>query len=122
MRLTLKAGKKKLYTELGEMLFTHFGITGPLVLSASAYMAELAPDEVCLTIDLKPGLTAEQLENRILRDVTEAGKKQLGTVLRGLYPERLAETMAQLCALSWTSPACELTREGRMALVERTKA
>ncbi|MBQ8149608.1 MAG: NAD(P)/FAD-dependent oxidoreductase [Clostridia bacterium] len=122
VRLTLKSGKKKLYTELGEMLFTHFGITGPLVLSASAYMAELTPDEVCLTIDLKPGLTAEQLENRILRDVTEAGRKQLGTVLRGLYPERLAETMAQLCALSWTSPACELTREGRMALVERTKA
>ncbi len=121
-RLTLKSGKKKLYTELGEMLFTHFGITGPLVLSASAYMAELAPDEVCLTIDLKPGLTAEQLEARILRDVTEAGRKQLGTVLCGLYPERLAETMAQLCALGWTSPACELTREGRTALVERTKA
>ncbi len=122
VRLTLQAGKKKLYTELGEMLFTHFGITGPLVLSASAYMAELAPDEVRLTLDLKPGLTAEQLDARILRDVTEAGKKQLGTVLCGLYPARLAETMAQLCVLGWTTPACELTREGRMALIERTKA
>ncbi|MBR2924948.1 MAG: NAD(P)/FAD-dependent oxidoreductase [Clostridia bacterium] len=122
VRLSLQAGKKKLYTELGEMLFTHFGITGPLVLSASAYMAELAPDEVRLTLDLKPGLTHEQLEARILRDVAEAGKKQLGTVLCGLYPARLAETMAQLCALGWTTPACELTKEGRMALVERTKA
>jgi predicted Rossmann fold flavoprotein len=122
VRLTLKSGKKKLYTELGEMLFTHFGITGPLVLSASAYMAELAPDEVRLTLDLKPGLTREQLEARILRDVGEAGRKQLGTVLCGLFPARLAETMAQLCALGWTSPACELTREGRNALVERTKA
>ena len=122
VRLTLQAGKKKLYTDLGEMLFTHFGITGPLVLSASAYMAELAPDEVRLTLDLKPGLTVEQLEARILRDVAEAGKKQLGTVLCGLFPSRLAETMAQLCALGWTTPACELTKEGRMALVERTKA
>ena len=122
VRLTLKSGKKKLYTELGEMLFTHFGITGPLVLSASAYMAELAPDEVSLTLDLKPGLTHEQLDARIQRDVAEAGRKQLGTVLCGLYPARLAETMAQLCVLGWTAPACELTREARTALVERTKA
>ncbi|MBE5802167.1 MAG: NAD(P)/FAD-dependent oxidoreductase [Clostridiales bacterium] len=122
VRLSLQNGKKKLYTELGEMLFTHFGITGPLVLSASAYMAELPPEEVSLTIDLKPALTPEQLDARILRDVGQAGKKQLGTVLGGLYPARLAETMAQLCALDDTVPACELTREGRAALVERTKA
>lgn len=70
VRLTLKRGKKVLYSDVGEMLFTHFGISGPLVLSASAHMAELAPEDVQLLLDLKPGLTAEQLDARLLRSWT----------------------------------------------------
>lgn len=122
VRLTLSRGKKKLYTELGEMLFTHFGVSGPLVLSASAYMTELAPEDVALTLDLKPALSAEQLDARILRDIAAAPKKQLASVLCGLFPARLAETMARLCELDGRKPAGELTREERARLVERTRA
>ena len=122
VRLTLTRGKKKLYTELGEMLFTHFGVSGPLVLSASAYMTELAPEDVTLTLDLKPGLKADQLDARILRDVAEAPKKQLANLLCGLYPSRLAETMIALCQLDGTKPAGSLTREERARLVQTTQA
>ena len=121
VRLTLTRGKKKLYTELGEMLFTHFGVSGPLVLSASAYMAELAPEEVTLEVDLKPGLSAQQLDARILRDVAASPKKQLSNMLCGLFPARLAETMAQLCRLDASKPAGFLTREERETLIQRTQ-
>lgn len=122
VRLTLTRGKKKLYTELGEMLFTHFGVSGPLILSASAYMTELAPEDVTLSIDLKPGLKADQLDARILRDIAESPKKQLGNLLCGLFPSRLAETMAQVCGLDPQKPANTLTREERAALVAKTQA
>ena len=121
VRATLTRGKKKLYTELGEMLFTHFGVSGPLVLSASAYMTELAPEDVQLSIDLKPGLKSEQLDARILRDVAEAPKKQLGNLLCGLYPSRLAETMIALCGLDASKPAGMLSREERALLVHKTQ-
>ena len=122
VKLTLTRGKKKLYTELGEMLFTHFGVSGPLVLSASAYVTELAPEEVTLSVDLKPGLSAQQLDARILRDVAAAPKKQLGNLLCGLFPARLAETMAQVCQIDPAKPAGELTREERARLVGTTQA
>ena len=69
MRLTLSRGKKRLYSDLGEMLFTHFGVSGPLVLSASAYLTGLPANEMKLTLDLKPGMTEAQLDARILRDI-----------------------------------------------------
>lgn len=120
--LTLSRGKKKLYTELGEMLFTHFGISGPLALSASAYLTELSPEEVQLTLDLKPGLSREQLDQRVQRDVSAAPRKQLSSLLCGLFPARLAQSMARLCHLDDTRPAGSLTREERLCLVETTKA
>ena len=120
--LTVTHGKKCLYTELGELLFTHFGISGPLTLSASSYMAGLDPRECALTLDLKPGLTERQLDERILRDVGAAGKKRVQTILRGLYPERLADTVAMLCDIDQTKPANELRREERETLVRMTKA
>lgn len=122
VRLTLKSGKRKLYTELGEMLFTHFGISGPLVLSASAYATELAPGDIALTLDLKPGLTAEQLDARILRDVADAPKKRLENMLCGLFPARLATIMARLCGLDASKPVGALTREERARLCEATQA
>lgn len=122
VRLTLVQGKKRVYTELGEMLFTHFGISGPLVLSASSYLAGL-PLKACeLTLDLKPGLTEQQLNDRILRDVGDAGKKRVQTILRGLYPERLADTIAMMCNIDPSKPANELRREEREMLVRMTKA
>jgi len=122
VRLTLTRGKKILFTDLGEMLFTHFGISGPLVLSASSYMAGEDLRDLELTLDLKPGLTQAQLEDRLLRDIGAAGKKQLQTLLCGLYPIRLAETVPALCGLDGRKPACEISREERLALVRITKA
>ena len=113
VRLTLKRGKKVLYSDVGEMLFTHFGISGPLVLSASAHMAELAPEDVQLLLDLKPGLTAEQLD--------ASGKRQLRTLLTTLYPASLAEEMPALCGIPAHTPACEITREQRARLVQAGK-
>lgn len=122
VRLTLAKGRKILFTELGEMLFTHFGVSGPLVLSASSYMAGEDLKDLELRLDLKPGLTQAQLEDRLLRDIGAAGKKQLQTLLCGLYPARLAETIPALCGLDGRKPACELSREERLALARLTKA
>ena len=121
VRLTLKRGKKVLYSDVGEMLFTHFGISGPLVLSASAHMAELAPEDVQLLLDLKPGLTAEQLDARLLRELDASGKRQLRTLLTTLYPASLAEEMPALCGIPAHTPACEITREQRARLVKAGK-
>ena len=122
VRLTLTHGKKKLFADLGEMLFTHFGISGPLVLSASSYLAGLPVAECAVALDLKPGLTEAQLDARILRDIATDGKKSLQNLLRGLYPERLAATMAELAGIDPRKPALELRREEREALVRLTKA
>lgn len=118
--LSLHQGKKKLFSDLGELLFTHFGISGPLALTASAYITEL--DEFDLRLDLKPGLTPDQLENRVLRDVSAAPRRQLSTLLAGLFPARLAETMAVLCGLDPQKTAGMLTREERARLLQNTKA
>ena len=122
VRLTLLRGKKRLYSDLGEMLFTHFGVSGPLVLSASAYLTGLPAQEMKLVLDLKPGLTDAQLDARILRDIAAAPKKQLGHVLCGLFPARLAETVARLCRLDPLKPAGALEREERHRLTEMTRA
>ena len=120
--LTVRKGKKVLFSELGEMLFTHFGFSGPLILSASAYITELDPAEVSLTLNLKPGLTEKQLEDRILRDVAAAPKKQLSTLMAGLLPARLGETVAALCDIDTTQPCGSLQKEQRKRLMSALQA
>lgn len=122
VRLTLTHGAKTLFSDIGEMLFTHFGFSGPLILTASSYMAALSPTEVGLTLDLKPGLSEQQLDDRLVREISGAGKKQLQTVLYSLFPASLAETMPALCGLDGRKQANELLKEERAALVRMTKA
>ena len=119
--LTLSSGKKTLYTELGEMLFTHFGISGPLTLEASCHLPDPAAG-ARLTIDLKPGLTPEQLDARVRRDFTEAGKKQLKSVLPGLLPASLAEIFPGLCGISPVLPCNQVTAAQRESLLAALKA
>ena len=119
--LTLASGKKALYTELGEMLFTHFGISGPLALEASCHLPDPAKG-ARLTLDLKPGLTREQLDARLRRDFTEAGKKQLKSVLPGLLPASFAEIFPGLCGISPALPCSQITAAQRETLLSMLKA
>ena len=119
--LTLSAGKKILYTGLGEMLFTHFGISGPLALEASCHLPN-PPGSAMLAIDLKPGLTREQLDARVRRDFSGAGKKQLKSILPGLLPASLAEIFPDLCGISAAIPCSQVTAVQREKLLDLLKA
>ena len=98
MNVTIESGKKKLYEEFGEMLFTHYGVSGPAVLSGSSVvMKQLKKKkELRLCIDLKPALTEKQLDTRILRDFDEAKNKQFKNALGGLYPSKLIPVIIEL--------------------------
>lgn len=121
VRLTLRSGRKTLYTELGEMLFTHFGISGPLVLEMSCHLpAELAQAQV--TLDLKPGLTPEQLDLRLQRDFAAQPRKQLQNVLPGLLPLRLSALFPDLAGVSGERICGQITRGEREQLGAALKA
>lgn len=122
VRLSARLGKKKLYDELGEMLFTHFGVSGPLVIELSSHMTDLEPAGVEVRIDLKPGLAPEQLDKRIQRDFESMQRKQLGSVLCGLLPQRLALIFPSLVGMSLEMPVHQVTRPQRQTLVEALKA
>ncbi len=115
VRVTLKSGKKTLYTELGEMLFTHFGFSGPLILEASCHLPEEGMS-FSLELDLKPGLTPEQLDARLLRELEAGGKKQLKNMLSALLPGRLAEMFPALCGLSDRMTCSQVTAGARERL------
>ena len=119
--LTLFRGKKILYQELGEMLFTHFGISGPLALEASCHLPP-PPEGAVLALDLKPGLTREQLDARLRRDFLEEGKKQLANVLPGLLPARLAALFPRLADLPPSLPCNQVTAAQRERLLTTLKA
>ncbi len=120
--LTAKLGKKVLYTELGEMLFTHFGISGPLVLSMSCLINDVDLNALSVTIDLKPGLTREQLEKRILRDFEEKNRGQISTVIDGLLPRSMTPIVASLCGIPENTPISQVTRQQREKLIDTLKA
>ena len=119
--LALTDGRKTLYTELGEMLFTHFGVSGPLVLEASCHLPDPARGAK-ISIDLKPGLTREQLDSRLRRDFAEAGRKQLKSVLPGLLPASLAEIFPDLCGVSPALPCSQVTAAQRDKLLTMLKS
>ena len=121
--VTLHAQKngKTIYSELGELLFTHFGISGPLVLSLSGVIAG-RPAGTKLAIDLKPGLTREQLEARLLRDLQAGARQQVKTALHALLPQRLLETVLGLAQIDAALPVGEFTKEQRTRLIETLKA
>lgn len=120
--LRLYRGEKCVFEELGEMLFTHFGVSGPLVLSASALMRKGSPEDYRLEIDLKPGLTPEQLDKRIQRDLTENQNRDMGNILRALLPAKLILPILQLSHIAPDTKANALTKTQRLALRDCIKA
>ena len=120
--LVMRCGTKEIWQGFGEMLFTHFGISGPLVLSASSYYGKCKDrTDVTVTVDLKPALTVEQLDKRILRDFEDNPNKQFKNVIGGLYPAKLTPVMTELSGIAGEKKIHEITRQERSRLVEITK-
>ena len=121
VRITAKVGKKTIYSELGEMLFTHFGVSGPLMIELSSHAPEDF-SQMAVTLDMKPGLTEEQIDLRLQRDFAENIRKQLSSVLTGLMPARMAPVFAKLCGVDADTPINQVTREQRLAIGRELKA
>lgn len=131
MGLTLKnvrlsayqaSGRKEkcIYSEMGEMLMTHFGVSGPLVLTLSGLLPRDLSN-VRLSIDLKPALDAQTLDARLVRDFRELSRKQLSAVMDGLVPHNLGQQLLVLARISGAAPVHSVTAEQRHALVELLK-
>ncbi|MCM1154668.1 MAG: NAD(P)/FAD-dependent oxidoreductase [Roseburia sp.] len=123
--LRMSGGQKEFYRGFGEMLFTHFGVSGPLVLSASSFYekcrVKAGETGVILELDLKPALTEEQLDKRILRDFEENHNKQFKNALGGLFPAKLTPVMIMLSGICPEKKVHEITREERKHLVSIIK-
>lgn len=117
--VTMLSGGKKRYEGFGEMLFTHFGISGPLILSASSYYRKGEDTRLC--IDLKPAMDMEQLDKRLLRDFEENKNRQFKNSLGGLFPVKLIPVMIELSGIQGDKKVNEITREERRAFVELIK-
>lgn len=118
----LKMDKKKIYQGFGEMLFTHFGVSGPLILSASSYyVKKYAGMPVLLTIDLKPALSKEHLDKRLLRDFEENKNRQFKNALDGLLPAKMIPVIIRLSGISPEKRVNEVTRKERLELIECLK-
>lgn len=117
--LRLICGKREVYEGFGEMLFTHFGISGPLVLSASSFYVPGGNTEVML--DLKPAMDEEQLDKRLLRDFEGNKNRQFRNALGGLFPIKLIPVMIALSGIHPDKKVNEITREERRSFVNLIK-
>lgn len=122
--LTIKSGKKVLFQDFGEMMFTHFGVTGPMILSASAHIGKQLQKsgELNAYLDLKPALTMEQLDARILREFETGQNKQFKNVIGVLFPSSLTPVMLELGGISPEKKIHDISREERIHFEELVKA
>ena len=118
MRL-LDAGGKTVYDELGELLFTHFGLSGPVILSASAHMEQ--GKRYAVSIDLKPALDEEKLDARILRDFADNRNRTFENALSGLYPRAMIPVIVERSGIPGETRVNAVTKVQRRALLELTK-
>ena len=119
--LDTEKGGKEIYKDFGEMLFTHFGVSGPMVLSASAHMRDMKSGRYKIVIDLKPALTPEQLDARILRDFSENTNRNFINALNSLLPKKLVPVIVSLSGISPSEKVNQVTREQRRRLAELLK-
>lgn len=112
---------KKLYSEMGEMLFTHFGVSGPLVLSASAHIDKVEKGRYTLSIDLKPALSEKQLDERILRDFSEEKNRDFANSLGRLLPSTMIPIIVSRSKIPPDLKVNSITREQRLSLVSLIK-
>lgn len=122
IEIKITDGKKKLYEEFGEMLFTHYGVTGPVILSASSVVGRrLKQKELTLHIDLKPALAEEQLDKRVLRDFESNHNRQFKNAVDGLFPAKLKPVMVELSGIPEEKKVNEITKEERLKFVRLIK-
>lgn len=112
---------RKIFDEQGEMLFTSNGVSGPLILSLSARISRMDQKAVGISVDLKPALTEEMLDNRLLRDFSEAINKQFKNALDGLLPKSLIPVIVELSGISPEQKVHQITKENRKNLVNLIK-
>lgn len=122
IRISVTSKNKEIFADFGELLFTHFGISGPLILSASSYVIPYMRNrDVCVSIDLKPALSEEQLDSRILRDFEEFHNKQFKNALDNLLPKKLIPVIIYVSGIPPEKKIHLITKEERAALVQLIK-
>lgn len=112
---------KEVYTDFGEMLFTHYGVSGPVILSASSHLKDVKPRRYEIHIDLKPAISYEQLDKRIQRDFLENSNKNFINALDALLPKKLVPVIVRLCGIKPATKVNQITKEQRAYLVNILK-
>ncbi len=118
----LSGNGKKIYEDFGEMLFTHFGVSGPIILSGSRHILDYDYKNIKLVIDLKPALTEEVLDARIQRDFERFSRKQFKNSLDELLPKKMIPVIVRLSGIAPEKPVNQITREERRGLVKLLKS
>lgn len=121
VELKLFDKEKCIYSEQGEMLFTHFGVSGPLVLSASSHIREMQKNRYSIKIDLKPALDEQQLDKRIQRDLVENQNRDFINAIRNLLPAKMIPVAVKLSGIPETKKANSITKEERHKFVQLLK-
>lgn len=123
VEISISSANKQIYHDFGEMLFTHFGVSGPVILSASSYLIPYLKKQepLLLSIDLKPALAPEQLDTRILRDFEEYKNKQFKNSLDRLLPNKLIDVIIRLSLIDPEKKVNSITKEERLRLVQLLK-
>ena len=121
IKLTAKCNGKNVYSDFGEMLFTHFGVSGPIVLSCSSMINRLNLSEVELSIDLKPALDEQTLDKRLVREFSENNVKNLSNVMRALLPSSLISCVMRQANIYRDKKCCEITAVERKNLLNTIK-
>lgn len=119
--IKLLDGEKEIYSDFGEMLFTHYGVSGPVILSASAHMQSPKEHNYKIVIDLKPALDYAALDKRIQRDFSEFANRDFINSLEKLLPNKLIPVMVKLSAIPPSLKVNQITKEQRQSLVELFK-
>ena len=117
----LNKRKDEIFHERGEMIFTHYGVSGPLVLSASSHMRKMEDEEYIINIDLKPALSYEKLDKRLQRDFKKYSNKYFGNSLSDLLPSKFIDIMIELSSIDYEKTVNQITRDERKELVKLFK-
>ncbi|GFR34311.1 hypothetical protein TCEA9_01230 [Thermobrachium celere] len=120
--IDVKYKGKTIYEDFGEMLFTHFGVSGPIILSASRKVSDILPNEVEIFIDLKPALNHDELDKRILRDFQKYINKQFKNALDDLLPKKLIPVIVKLSGIPQDKVVNSITKKERSNLVNLIKS